>query len=67
MPNDDRDAYTIPEFCRRHGFSPSHYFAMAKEGRGPRVMRAGKQVLISREAAADWRFSLEAEPARVTA
>ena len=67
MQNDDRDAFTISEFCRRHGFSVSHYFNLASEGRGPRVMRAGKRVLISREAAADWRRSLEVTPARVSA
>lgn len=67
MHNDDLDACTIPEFCRRHGFSVSHYFALSSKGLGPRVMRAGKRVLVSREAAADWRRSLEAMPVRVPA
>jgi hypothetical protein len=64
MQTDDRDAFTIPEFCRRHGFSQSHYFALAAAGEGPRVMRVGKRVLISREAAADWRKLRESGQAR---
>jgi hypothetical protein len=67
MHNDDRDAFTIPEFCRRHRFSVSHYFDVKREGGGPREMRIGKRVLISREAAADWRRSLEGMPERVPA
>ena len=37
----EREAYTIDEFCRSHGFSRAHYFNMQKDGQGPRVMRAG--------------------------
>ena len=58
---EDKDAYTIPEFCKRHGYSVSHYFAEAREGRGPRVMRVGHRVLISKESAADWRRAREAD------
>ncbi len=58
MP-EEKDAYSIPEFCRRHGISQSFYFDMSRNGRGPRVMRLGARVLISREAAADWRRCLE--------
>jgi nitroimidazol reductase NimA-like FMN-containing flavoprotein (pyridoxamine 5'-phosphate oxidase superfamily) len=57
---DDKDAYSIPEFCRRHGFSQSFYFAEARDGRMPRVMRVGARVLISKEAASDWRKEREA-------
>jgi hypothetical protein len=60
MEPDDRDAYRIPEFCRRHSISPSKYFQLAAAGEGPRVMRIGKRVVISREAAADWRLAREA-------
>jgi predicted DNA-binding transcriptional regulator AlpA len=59
----EREAYTIDEFCRSHGFSRAHYFNMQKDGQGPRVMRLGSRVLISREAAADWRVSREAAAA----
>lgn len=50
----DRDAYQIGEFCRRHGFSRSHYYDLPTEDR-PREMRVGHRVLISVEDAAEWR------------
>jgi hypothetical protein len=56
---EERDAYSIPEFCKRHGFSPAKYFQLAAAGEGPRIMRIGKRVLISSEAAAAWRRSRE--------
>jgi hypothetical protein len=59
VKDDERDAYRIPEFCARHGFSPAKYFQLAAAGEGPRVMRVGKRVLISREAASEWRRSRE--------
>ena len=59
MDSEPRDAFTIQEFCRRHGFSMSKYFEMAAAGEGPRVMRLGKRVLISKEAAASWRCERE--------
>jgi predicted DNA-binding transcriptional regulator AlpA len=55
----EREAYTIEEFCRSHGFSRAHYFNMQKDGFGPRIMRLGSRVLISKEAAADWRRGRE--------
>ena len=59
----EADAYSIPEFCRRHRFSPAKYFKIAAAGEGPRVMRVGKRVLISKESAAEWRRSREAAAA----
>jgi hypothetical protein len=57
---DERDAFSIPEFCRRNGFGPGLYFKIARDGRGPRVMRVGRRTLISREAAEEWRRAREA-------
>lgn len=56
-----RQAQSIDEFCKSHGISRAMYYKMEKQGRGPRIMRAGTRVLISNEAAADWRRSLEAD------
>jgi hypothetical protein len=53
------EAYTIEQFCKAHGFSKAHYFNIARAGLGPRIMRVGSRVLISREAAADWRKARE--------
>lgn len=55
----DREAFTIDEFCRAHGFSRAHYFNLQQKGEGPRVMRLGSRVLVSREAAAEWRRQRE--------
>lgn len=54
-------AYTIPQFCDAHGFSRAHFFNLKKAGKGPREMKVGARVLISREAAEQWRRDREAE------
>jgi hypothetical protein len=60
MSPDERDVFSIPEFCVRHRISTALFFKMLREGRAPRVMRAGRRTLITREAAEDWRRALEA-------
>lgn len=55
----ETQAFTIEGFCKAHGFSRAHYFNLQKVGEGPRVMHVGARVLISREAAADWRRQRE--------
>jgi hypothetical protein len=57
--NDGVDAYTIPEFCRRHGISPSFYFILQQQSLTPAVMKVGARRLISKEAAAAWRAQRE--------
>jgi len=56
-PPDDApaDAYSIAQFCKRHAISQSFYFALQAAGLGPRTMKVGGRVLVSREAAAAWR------------
>jgi hypothetical protein len=61
----DPDAYSIPEFCRRNGISPSFYFLLQQQGRGPRVMHVNARRLISKEAAADWRREREVKAQEV--
>jgi hypothetical protein len=61
-----RDAYSIAEFCLRHRISSPLYFKMRKAGRGPREIRIGKKILISKESAADWRRAREAEATAAT-
>lgn len=55
----DRDAYSIQEFCLRHNISHGTYYNLKNSGQGPREGRAKKRVLISKEAAADWRRKIE--------
>jgi predicted DNA-binding transcriptional regulator AlpA len=56
---DDKDAYSVEEFCRRHGISRAYAYLLWRRGEGPRFMRLGTRRLISREAAADWRQERE--------
>jgi hypothetical protein len=49
------DAYSIEEFCRRHSISRGTYYNMKADGSGPRETRAMGRVLITKEAAQEWR------------
>ena len=60
---EERDAYSVAEFCARHGFSKGFLYREWRQGRGPRFMLVGDRRLISREASADWRRDREAETA----
>ena len=51
--------FTVNEFCDAHRISRAHFYGLVKGGLGPRIMRAGRRTLISREAASDWRKQLE--------
>ena len=53
------EVFTIEEFCRAHRISRSLYFRMKWDGYGPREMKVGRRVLVSKEAAADWRRERE--------
>jgi hypothetical protein len=53
--DNELDAYTIEEFCRRHSISRGTYYNMKVAGTGPNETRAMKRVLISKEAAQAWR------------
>jgi hypothetical protein len=48
-------AFSIREFCDANGISHGTYFNMRRRGEGPREMRIGSRVLITAEAAAEWR------------
>ncbi len=74
ISQDDLDAFTKREFCRRHGFSESTYDHLPPDLR-PREMRIGikpgrdrgAKILITREAAADWRAMMERRTAEIAA
>jgi hypothetical protein len=55
-----RDALNVAEFCRSHGISRGLFYLAQRDGIGPRVMRVRNRVLISAEAAAEWRGRMEA-------
>jgi hypothetical protein len=53
------DAYSIHEFCARHGISPQLFYKLKPLGLMPATFNVGTRVLISREAAAAWRRARE--------
>lgn len=55
----EKDAYNIYEFCQRHGLSRSAFYNAINAGEGPCIMRVGSRVMISREAAEEWRRERE--------
>jgi hypothetical protein len=55
--DDDVDAFSVEQFCRRHGFSPQLFYKFRKQM--PVTFTVGSRVLISREAAAAWRHERE--------
>jgi len=59
----DKDAFSIFEFCLRHGISRSAFYNAIKAGQGPRLMKVGARVMISREAAEQWRREREQDTA----
>jgi hypothetical protein len=53
----DLDAYSISQFCARHGLSVATFYKLKDQM--PEVFRIGSRVLISKEAAARWRRERE--------
>jgi len=59
LPRTYSDAFDIPAFCSAHAISRSTFYNPRRDGKAPRLMRVGSRVLISKEAAADWRRARE--------
>lgn len=51
--------YDIPGFCAAHRISRPFFYQLIEQGKGPRLMRVNRRVLITKEAAADWRRAME--------
>jgi hypothetical protein len=66
-PPVDADAYTVDQFCQRHGLSHSFFYKLKAKGVGPRTIKLNSKILITKEAAADWRREREAETAESAA
>ncbi len=58
---DDLLAFSIEQFCHLHGISRAKFYELRDEGEGPTLMHVGTRVLISREAAEQWRRRMERE------
>ena len=58
-------AFTIKEFCAQHRISVAFYYVLRHRGEAPVEMHVGSRVLVSYEAAADWRRAREAPAADI--
>jgi hypothetical protein len=65
--SDEADAFGLATFCRRHGISTRMYYNLAQRGLAPKVFYIGSRVLVSKEAAAQWRAEREAANTTETA
>ena len=63
---DDRDAQTIPEFCRSHRISKATLNNLKKIGKAPDLIKLGAKNIVTKEASARWRAEREAEPLKTT-
>ncbi|MGB8400290.1 hypothetical protein [Bradyrhizobium sp.] len=52
------DAYSIEVFCRRHSISHGTYYNLKEKGIGPREGHVLGRVLITKEAALEWRMKI---------
>jgi predicted DNA-binding transcriptional regulator AlpA len=54
LPASFRCDLTIPEFCKKHRMGRSSYYDLQKRGLGPKVIRIGNSVRITRKADDKW-------------
>ncbi|MGH6968345.1 MAG: hypothetical protein ACREEL_00050 [Stellaceae bacterium] len=54
-----KSAFSRAEFCARNSICIATLNNWLRDGYGPRVMRIGGRVMVSREAEADWKRALE--------
>lgn len=57
--NDERQVFTIAQFCARNAISPFIFHKLKREGRGPKEMSGVGGVRISIEAERQWRKDRE--------
>jgi hypothetical protein len=51
----DLDAFTIVQFCERHGISRSTYYVLKARGLQPQETHILDRIIVTRESAAAWR------------
>jgi hypothetical protein len=62
-----RAGYTVPEFCAAHRLSRGKLYDLWSRDLGPRRIYVGNKIVISIEAAADWRRAMEQRSAATVA
>lgn len=56
--DEENQVYTVAEFCKVHRISRSTFERYLKKGDGPKIMKFPGRILISKEAAAEWRINM---------
>jgi hypothetical protein len=59
-PIEEYLCFSVKKFCELNSISTAFYYLMRQRGIGPKEMRVGEKVLISRESAEQWRRDREA-------
>jgi hypothetical protein len=65
-PRRPGDSFTIVEFCASNRISESFYHKLKSLGLGPREAHAGRRVIITPDANAEWQTAREREAAGET-
>ena len=55
----DTSVHTVTEFCNYHRICKATFYNLLSRGEGPSIMKIGSRTLVSAEAAARWRQSIE--------
>jgi predicted DNA-binding transcriptional regulator AlpA len=53
------EAVSIDAFCKAHSISRATFYNLKKRGKAPKTLLVGRRRLVSHEAAATWRRSME--------
>lgn len=56
---EEKNVYTILEFCHAYSMSKPFFYKLIKMNQAPKIMRIGKRVYISKEAALEWQRKME--------
>jgi predicted DNA-binding transcriptional regulator AlpA len=59
ITNENKDTYTISEFCKMHNMCKVTFYRLIAAGKAPKLIKLERKVLISKEAAAEWRKNME--------
>lgn len=54
-----KHSFSIKEFCELHDISRSFFYLLREKGEAPRLMKVRRRMLVSAEAAAEWRRNME--------
>lgn len=54
-----KETYSIKEFCKVYGIGVNSFYNLKDDGKAPRFFKVGTRVLISKKAADEWMQKME--------